>query len=136
MMRWACPDCDREFNRPNQSHSCWPGNTIAETFAGRPSEQLRIAKLIIEHLRSLGPVHVDPVTVGVFLKTDSKIAELRPKQRWVSLELVLPDRLASERVQRHIRISDLRIVNIIRLHEPGDVDEEIRGWLTHAYASS
>ncbi len=56
--------------------------------------------------------------------------------RWVSLELVLPERLASERVQRYIRLSSHRIVNIIPLHEAGDVDDEIRGWLTQAYAAS
>lgn len=136
MTHWVCPDCEREFTRVRQSHSCWPGNSVADTFTGRPPEQREIAELIIDHLRSLGPLHVDPVTVGIFLKAGSKLAELRPKKRWVSLELVLPEHLASERIQRHIRLSGRRIVNIIRLYEPADVDDEIREWLTYAYAAS
>ena len=40
MPRWTCPRCDREFGRANQAHTCVPGGTVADTFAGRPDGQV------------------------------------------------------------------------------------------------
>ena len=45
---------------------------------------------VIEHLSSLGPIHEDAVNVGIFLKSDSKIAEFRPRVRSVLLGLYFP----------------------------------------------
>lgn len=133
MARWTCPRCDREFDRAHQSHTCSPGNDIAETFAGSPDAHRAVCEAIVGYLQTLGPVHVDAVRVGVFLKTQRKLAEVRPKSRWVSLELVLPSTLRSPRVARHARQSEGRIVHWIRLVRPDEVDAELEGWLRLAY---
>ncbi len=36
------------------------------------------------HLATLGPVHVEPVSVGIFIKRDGSFMELRPMERWVA----------------------------------------------------
>ena len=105
MARWVCPACDRHFGNQNQSHTCVPGNDLELTFAGYPVSHREICDEIIECLEQMGPLHVDPVTVGVFLKGERKLGELRPKQRWVSLALVLPDRVEHHRIRRHERVS-------------------------------
>lgn len=133
MARWTCPRCDREFDRTNQSHTCSPGNDIADTFIGSPDGQCAACLAVVAYLRTLGPLHVDAVRVGVFLKTQRKLAEVRPKTRWASLELVLPTTLASPRVTRSARLSDDRIVHWIRLVGPEDVDGELEEWLRLAY---
>ena len=133
MARWTCPRCDREFDRANQSHTCQPGNDIEDTFAGFPDAHRAVCAAIVAYLRTLGPVHVDAVRVGVFLKTQRKLAEVRPKTRWVSLELVLPTTLQSPRVTRHARLSEDRVVHWIRLVRPEDIDDELETWLRLAY---
>jgi hypothetical protein len=133
MSRWSCPRCDREFDRVNQSHTCAPGNDVADTFNGFPDAHRAVCDAIVAYLRTLGPLHVDAVQVGVFLKTQRKLAEVRPKKRWVSLELVLPTTLTSPRVLRHQRLCEDRFVHWIRLARPGDVDGELRDWLRVAY---
>jgi hypothetical protein len=133
MSRWICPRCDREFDRANQSHTCAPGNDIAETFVGFPDGHRAACEAIVGYLRTLGPLHVDAVRVGVFLKTQRKLAEVRPKTRWVSLELVLPTTLRSPRVTRTAQLSAERIVHWIRLVRPEDVDGELEQWLRLAY---
>jgi len=92
-----------------------------------------ICDAIIEHLRSIGPVHADAVRVGVFLKTDRKLAELRPKSRWLSCYLYLPREIADPRVSRSTRLSAGRVVNEVKLRTPGDVDDELLGWLEEAF---
>src|SRR5690349_8434546 len=85
--RWTCPNCEREFGRTNQSHVCLPGNTVDESFEGRPPVQREIYELLMAHLSTLGPVHVDAVRVGLFLKSARKFAEVRPRARSLSLWL-------------------------------------------------
>jgi hypothetical protein len=85
------------------------------------------------HVASLGPVHADAVTVGVFLLRDRKLAEIRPKARSLSLELVLPRSVSDARVARRIRTSADRVVHLIRLTSPAEVDATVRDWLTEAY---
>jgi hypothetical protein len=69
----------------------------------------------------------------VFLKNDSKLAEVRPMARSLSLNLVLPRRLDDPRVARVVRISADRVVNFLRLTRVDEVDDEVRDWLTEAY---
>jgi hypothetical protein len=90
MARWTCPRCDREFGRARQSHTCVPGITVDAAFAGRPPRLRASYDEILAHLDSLGTVHEDAVSVGVFLKRDRKLAEVRPRSRDVSLALYLP----------------------------------------------
>lgn len=133
MSRWVCPQCGREFGVAHQSHTCRPGCTLEQLFADRPAAYRAIYDAIMAHLAQLGPVHADIVSVGVFLKRDSKLAEIRPKASWLSLEVVLPQPIEDRRVARRIVISESRIVHIIKLRDRADVDEEVRGWLTEAF---
>jgi hypothetical protein len=106
---------------------------VDDTFAGRPSAQRAICDAILSHLAGRGPVHVDAVKVGVFLKREAKLAEIRPMARSVSLALVLGRAVASPRVGRSERLSAERVVHFIRLTSPQDVDEQLRLWLSEAY---
>ena len=82
---------------------------------------------MLDHLTALGPVHVDAVKVGVFLKSDRKIAEVRPRARTVNLMLALPRALDDPRVARTMRGSATRTYNVIKLTGPSDVDDQVRG---------
>ncbi|MEV0717300.1 DUF5655 domain-containing protein [Asanoa sp. NPDC050611] len=133
MSRWTCPSCEREFGRTRQSHVCVPAGTIDETFAPHRPEWRQVFDAILTHVQDLGPVHTDAVKVGVFLKTDRTLAEVRPRARAVDLMLVLPHEIDSERIRRTMRVSADLIANVVALTEAQQVDEEVRAWLTEAY---
>jgi len=133
MSRWTCPQCDREFGRANQSHTCVPGGTVADTFSGRPAGQLEAYQHIMAHLATVGPVHVDSVQVGVFLKSDRKFAELRPMSRALSVNLQMSRSIADARVIRTQRITAEQYLNVVRVTDPDQVDEVLCGWFTEAY---
>ncbi len=133
MPRWICPRCDREFGRANQAHTCVPGGTVADTFAGRPAGQVQAYRRIMAHLATLGPVHEDSVQVGVFLKSDRKFAELRPMARALSVNLMMSRPISDARVTRTMRITAERHLNVVRVTEADQVDEVLCGWLTEAY---
>jgi hypothetical protein len=133
MGRWICPYCDREFGRTRQAHVCLPGSTVDDTFAGRPPVQREICAQVVDYLASLGEVHLDAVRVGVFIKTDRTVVELRPKARSLELWLNLRRTIDHPRIARAVAASPGRICNLVKLTAMSDVDDEVREWLTEAY---
>jgi hypothetical protein len=112
---------------------CVPGNTVDESFAGRPAVQRDIYEEIIAYLRTLGPVYIDAVRVGVFLYHVDKIAEVRPKVRALGLWLMMPRDLDDPRIGRVDRFSSSRTAHYLKLATVSDVDEQLRDWLGEAY---
>ena len=130
--RWVCPNCEREFASVNQAHVCVPGITVPDLLGRHPRWVSEIYAAIIEHLRSLGPVHEDAVNVGIFLKSDRKFAEFRPRVLSVQLALYLPYEVSEARIARALPAAD-RVIHLINLTTADQVDYQLREWLTEAY---
>jgi Domain of unknown function (DUF5655) len=131
--RWTCPACEREFGRARQAHTCVPGCTVDETFTGRPAVQRAICDEIVAYLNTLGPLHVDAVGVGVFLKREAKIAELRPQARALSMWLALPRTVRDPRIGRTLPTPTGRTWHVLKLTDLADVDGQLRDWLAESY---
>jgi Domain of unknown function (DUF5655) len=110
--------------------------SLAEYFATGPERERPIFETVLEHLESVGEVHVEPVSVGIFLKRSRTFAELRPMTRWVALSFTLPAVVEDPRISRRVAVSGNRTWYVVRLREPEDVDDRVRAWLTEAYLSS
>ena len=76
-MAWDCPECGRRFARRGQGHECAPAMSIEEYFATGPERERPIFDAVMAHLDTVGPVHVEPVSVGIFLKRAQTFAQLR-----------------------------------------------------------
>ncbi|HEX6444601.1 MAG TPA: DUF5655 domain-containing protein [Streptosporangiales bacterium] len=133
MPRWTCPRCDREFARAKQSHTCVPGCTVDATFAGRPPQQRQVYDALLRYLTTLGPVHEDAVSVGVFLKRERKLAEVRPRSADVLVLLFLPYPVENVRIRPMAGSRGARIVHRLPLRGPDEVDDDVLDWLTIAY---
>jgi hypothetical protein len=125
---WTCPRCDRSFGRPNRPHVCEAGIPIELWLDERTEPQRRAAAAILAVVRRYRGLIVEAVGVGVLIKRDRTIVELRPKKRWLDLSFVTSAYIASERVARTIEIAAGRVY-IVHLHDERDVDRELRGWL-------
>jgi Domain of unknown function (DUF5655) len=136
MAAWTCPECERQFGRNKQSHACQPAMTLAEYFSTGPEMERPIFDAVLAHLDTLGPVHVEPVSVGIFLKQPRKFAELRPMQRWVALSFSLPHQVDHRLMTRKPIAHSGRYYCVINLRRVEDLDNEIRSWLTEAYLDS
>ena len=68
MAAWTCPSCGRRFARTGQGHECAPALTIEEYFSTGPPHERPVFDAVLAYARTLGPVHVEPVSVGIFLK--------------------------------------------------------------------
>jgi uncharacterized protein DUF5655 len=135
-MSWTCPGCGRRFGRRNQSHECAPAMSVEEYFSTGPERERPIFEAVIEHLESVGPVHVEPVSVGIFLKRGRTFAELRPKTKWVALSFSHTSVIEDRRIARRLAVSGSRTWYVVNLLGPEDVDDQVRSWLTDAYLNT
>jgi len=136
MPGWTCPACERQFRRVRQSHECAPAMSLEEYFSTGPPRERPIFEAVLGHVRTLGPVHVEPVSVGIFLKRVQTFAELRPKDKWVALSFSLARTVQHERIVRKVVEYHGRYYHVANLRGPEDLDDRLRAWLTEAYLSS
>ena len=122
-----------KFASVNQAHVCIPAITVDDLLARHPRWVREIYVVVIDHLNSLGPLHEDAVNVGIFLKSDRKLAEFRPRVRSVLLSLYLPYELTDPRIARTLPTAADRVVAMIKLTSADQVDDQLREWLTEAY---
>lgn len=133
MTLWTCPACRRKFGRTGQGHACQPAMSLEEYLSTGPPHERPICEAVIAHLESLGPVHVEPVSVGIFFKRTTRFAQVRPMTRWEALSFVLPRKLQHPRLAREIYSSGTRHHHVVNLRSADEVDDEVRDWLTEAY---
>jgi hypothetical protein len=107
--------------------------TLDEYFSTGPAHERPVFEAVMRCLADAGPVHVEPVAVGIFLKNPRKFAELRPMQRWVAVSFVLR-RPAQHRtiVRKVIRFGD-RYFHVANVARPADLDETLCDLLVEAY---
>jgi uncharacterized protein DUF5655 len=129
---WTCPACDRSFGRANQSHVCLPVQSIDEYFAARPETEREIYDAVVGHLAHVATVDVEAATVGILVKRRRTFVELRPKQRWVELSIMLTRPIDDPRVSRRIVVSRGRFAYFFRIRSADDIDDDLRELLTES----
>ena len=136
MPGYKCPQCGRQFAHPKQSHACSPAMSLEEYFSTGPPFEEPIFRAVMDHLDGVGPVFVEPVSVGIFLKRARSFAELRPMLKWVALSFSLPHRVTHPRIVRKVEQYGGRYYHVVNVRGPEDLDDDILGWLTEAYLDS
>jgi hypothetical protein len=132
MAEWTCPECGRLFHR-KQSHACSPGMSVEEYFSTGPPWERPVYEAVMDHRRTVGPVHVEPVQVGIFLKNPRKFAELRPKTRWVAIAFPLSRRASHPTISRKVNEYNGRYWHVCNVKDPSEIDDALRELLTEAY---
>jgi hypothetical protein len=136
MARWVCPECGRQFGRTRQGHECSPAMSVDEYFATGPAHERPVFDAVMAGLADVGPIHVEPVSVGIFLKRSRTFAELRPMTRWVAVSFALERTITSTRIARKVIDTGRTKYHVVNVRTPDEVDDELLQWLTEAYRTS
>lgn len=106
---------------------------VEEYFATGPPHERPVYDAVMAGLAGVGPVHVEPVSVGIFLKRSRTFAELRPMTKWVAVSFALERTLASARISRKVYDAGRTKYHVVNVRNPEEVDDELIGWLREAY---
>ena len=110
--------------------------TLDEYFSTGPDRERPIFDAVMAHLDTLGPVTIEPVSVGIFVKKRGSFIELRPMQKWVSMTFPLNRALRHPRIRTKPMSSGSRTYHRVDLRDPNDLDETIKDWLTEAWEAT
>lgn len=130
---WECPACGRRFAGRNQTHTCAPLRDLDAHFAGRSPLLRACFDRVLEVTRRNGPVLVLPERTRIALQVRMSFAAFTVRTRWLDGHVVLARQLPSPRFRRIEVHSARNVLHAFRLHEPGDVDDEVAAWLAEAY---
>jgi hypothetical protein len=110
--------------------------SLDEYFSTGPERERPIFDAVHGYLETLGPIHVEPVSVGIFLKATGSFVELRPKTKWVAMSFPLPYRLDHPSIARTMSSGRGSAVtyHVVNLREPADLDDTVKAWLAESYA--
>ena len=138
MPTWVCPECGRQFARKGQGHECAPAMTVEEYFSTGPPFERPIFEAVMAGLDDrVGPIHVEPVSVGIFLKRARGFSELRPMTKWVAVSFTLPRTLSSGRISpQGVRRRRAPSTTSSTCASPTRSTSELLDWLTEAYLAS
>ncbi len=110
--------------------------TIDEYFATGPPHERPVFDAVMQHVTTLGPVHAEFVSVGVFLKNPRKFAELRPMLRWVAVSFSLRRTARHPTISRKVVPYGSRYHHVANVADPGDLDDDLLALLTEAYEAA
>ncbi|TWD83569.1 hypothetical protein FB561_4735 [Kribbella amoyensis] len=131
---WICPNCGRTFANRNQSHTCQPLGKLPTHFAGKDEVVRETFDRVVEVVRLLGPFEILPEKSRIAFHTRMSFAAFVPRRHWLDGHVVLAERFESARFLRIETYSRHNILHAFRLYTPTEVDEEVKAWLTQAYA--
>jgi hypothetical protein len=109
---------------------------LEEYFSTGPAHERPIFEAVMAHMRQVGPVHVEPVSVGIFLKRARTFAELRPMTKWVALSFALPRPARHKLIKRKVIHYNRAYYHVANVASAKDLDGDLLGLLTEAYLNS
>jgi len=101
--------------------------------ADRTEAQARAAEAVLAVVKRYRGLVVEAVSVGVLVKRERTIVELRPKVRWLDLSFISTATITSRRIARSLEMKSCKFY-VVHLHDDTDVDAQLRGWLATALA--
>ncbi len=107
--------------------------TLEEYFSTGPAHERPVFDAVHAFVSSLGEVHVEPVSVGIFLKRSGGFIELRPKTKWVAMSFPLQRRIVHHQIARKPIDAGRWVYHVVNLRTPDDLTDDVKAWLVESW---
>lgn len=138
---WTCPHCGQRYVNRNQVHSC--ARQSIEAFFADDKHNRRLYDALHQVLASLGPVEVYATKTQIAFRARVRFAYLWFPNRVrgsgppiLYLTFDLRRRQRSPRIMESVNPRADLWTHHVPFRTPTDLDSEVRGWLTEAYATA
>jgi hypothetical protein len=127
---WVCPRCQRTFASKGQFHS-HDLVDVDRHFAGHPADLRAAFDALVAALPA--DVHIDGLKSVIVLAARTTFCYVVVQRDRLSIGVFLDRALVSPRVTKFDHVSSGKVASVLEVREPGEIDDELRGWLTEAY---
>jgi hypothetical protein len=125
---WTCPDCGRSFANANQWHSC-VDLSVADHLATKTKAATTIFWAVVEALEACGEFRVHAQKTRIAFISRMTFGGVALARKWIDLSVILPAPVDDGRVRRLELYGPTSWGHTIRLHQPAEVDDDVRNWL-------
>ena len=84
-------------------------------------------------LKSIIAFRVSPVVNAIMFTSESTFLAIKPKKSWIDLEFALDYEANEFPIHKIVRISKTKFAHFVRVQNPGDIDDQLIGWIKKAY---
>jgi hypothetical protein len=127
---WVCPRCQRTFASEGQFHS-HDVVDVDRHFTGRPAQLRAAFDALVAALPA--DVDIDGLKTVIVLAARTTFCYVVVQRDRLSIGVFLDRALVSPRVTKIDHVSSGKVASMVEVREPGEIDDELCGWLTGAY---
>lgn len=133
---WTCPKCQREFEKPNQWHSCGDFS-IDKLLLGKTEGTIKLFHHLMKILEDVGEVEFEPVQTAIKVNRQRTLfAMIRILKNSINMEIVLKREVEDFPILKAVKFSKTDYVHYLKFYDRGDITHEIISWINEAYHSS
>jgi hypothetical protein len=110
--------------------------TVDAHFAGKDAVVRETYDRLLAAVRQFGPVAEDPKKTSIHLNRKTALAGVAVRKRYLILTIKADCPFDGARVLKSEQTSANRFHHEVKLSSPGEIDDELRRWLTAAYELS
>jgi len=133
---WTCPKCQREFEKPNQWHSCGDFS-IDKLFLGKTEGTIMLFHHLMEMIDNLGDVNFEPVQTAIRVSRQKKLfAMVRILKNSINMEIVLKRKVEDFLILKAVKINKTDYAHFLKFYDQKDITNEIMSWIKEAYHCS
>lgn len=130
---WKCPKCKRTFAVKATEHACI-SIPLDKHFEGKPVALRKAFDKVVKGARTFGEVSVQPINGMICLKKAGSFASVVLRKDHFKLEFFLSTLQDEFPVEKTFRYSQKKIVHIVSISSPAEVDKQLLAWLKESYA--
>lgn len=132
---WTCPTCQRTFKNTNQDHSCQVTD-LESHFLNKEPNVKAVFEKIHKEVTPFGEFKVNSVKHAILFTAKSHFLAVKPKRKWLDIELVLPYPVEGFPIHKTVQVSKSKWAHFVRLEAETEVDKRLVEWLREAYEVS
>lgn len=110
--------------------------TVESHFSSKDPIVREIYDRVLKTIRQVGRVVEEPKKTSIHLVNATALAGVATRKDSLILTVKSDRKLTSSRIHKSEQVSASRFHHEVKLRSPGDVDDELAGWLRDAYVLS
>lgn len=129
---WTCPQCGRQFERRNQSHSCRPF-ALEKHFEKKPYGKMLYEQLRQTLQKQVGDFKVESLECCIHFVSTSTFVAVKIFKDKIRIDFTLSRSVKSARFHQAVQMSVHRFLYYVDIKTPVEIDDELVQWLQEAY---